>query len=80
MGIQKNASVVILGSGMNKVKLKIDNQVEPLALSVEHAAFMLGVSRSKAWAIVKTGELRSVRAGNRVLIPITAIHAFLGNE
>jgi excisionase family DNA binding protein len=61
------------------MKPKIE-PVQPLAVSVEHAGFMLGVSRSKAWALVKTGELRSVRAGDRVLIPITAIHTFLGDE
>jgi excisionase family DNA binding protein len=60
------------------MKPKIQS-VQPLAVGVEHAAIMLGISRSKAWAIVKTGELRSVRAGDRVLIPITAIHTFLGD-
>jgi excisionase family DNA binding protein len=61
------------------MKPKIE-PVQPLAVGVEHAAIMLGISRSKAWAIVKTGELRSVRAGERVLIPISAIHTFLGDE
>ena len=60
------------------MKPKIE-PVQPLSVGVEHAAFMLGVSRSMAWRMVNTGELRSVRAGNRVLIPITAIHAFLGD-
>jgi len=54
--------------------------VERSAVSVDAAAVMLSVSRSMAWRIVKSGELRSVRAGKRVLIPVTAIHEFLGDK
>jgi len=53
--------------------------IEKAAVSVESAAVMLSVSRSMCWRMVNSGELRSVRAGKRVLIPISAIFYFLGD-
>jgi len=51
----------------------------PSAVSVDTAGMLLSISRSTAWRIVNSGELRSVRAGKRVLVPMTAIYAFLGD-
>ena len=50
------------------------------AVSVEEAAIQLGVGRSLAWSLVKDGKLRSVKAGHRVLVPLTAIDEFLAGE
>lgn len=49
------------------------------AISVEEAAIQLGVGRSLAWSLVREGKLRSVRAGHRVLVPLTAIDEFLAS-
>ena len=51
--------------------------IERAAVSVEAAAVLLSVSRSMAWRMVNSGELRSVRAGKRVLVPMSAINEFL---
>jgi len=51
----------------------------PSAVSVDTAGMLLSISRSMAWRIVNSGELRSVRAGKRVLVPMTAIYEFLGD-
>ena len=53
--------------------------IERAAVSVEAAAVLLSVSRSMAWRMVNSGELRSVRAGKRVLVPMSAINGFLGD-
>jgi len=49
----------------------------PSAVSVDTAGMLLSISRSMAWRIIKSGELRSVRVGKRVLVPMTAINEFL---
>ncbi|MBR58335.1 MAG: hypothetical protein CMH54_09975 [Myxococcales bacterium] len=46
-------------------------------LSVLEAAKRIGISRSQAWRLVKSGEIRTVRAGTRVIVPVSAINAFL---
>jgi len=51
----------------------------PSAVSVDTAGMLLSISRSMAWRIIKSGELRSVRVGKRVLVPMTAINEFLGD-
>ena len=47
------------------------------ALSVEMAAQMLGISRSMGFKLIRRGELRSVKAGTRTLIPIAALDEFI---
>ena len=46
-------------------------------LSVEMAAQMLGISRSMGFKLIRRGELRSVKAGSRTLIPIAAVDEFI---
>ncbi|MEI7827629.1 MAG: helix-turn-helix domain-containing protein [Euryarchaeota archaeon] len=41
---------------------------EALTLSVEHAARLIGISRASAYRLVRSGELRAVRVGRRVLV------------
>ena len=50
---------------------------ERVALSVEEAAGRLGVSRSLIWKMVNQGTIRTVRAGHRVLVPVSAVEEFL---
>ena len=47
------------------------------ALSVEMAAEMLGISRSMVFKLIRNGELRSVKAGTRTLVPVAAIDEFI---
>jgi excisionase family DNA binding protein len=39
-----------------------------LTLSVEHAARLIGISRTTAYRMVRSGDLPAVRVGRRVLI------------
>ena len=52
--------------------------IKKSAVSVDDAGVLMSISRSLAWRMVRSGQLRSVRAGKRVLIPMTAIKDFLG--
>ena len=44
-----------------------------LCITVPEAAAMLGISRNHAYKVVGTGELPSIRFGNRILIPRVAL-------
>jgi single-strand DNA-binding protein len=53
---------------------------EPLAYSVEEAACLLGISRTKAYACVRTGQLRTIELGGRLLVPAVAVEELLGTD
>lgn len=56
-------------------------RVKRLAYSPEEAAEALGISRHLVYDLLRTGQLRSRKAGNRRLIRLRQIEAFLsGNE
>ena len=45
--------------------------------SVEEAAKVLHIGRTQAYRAVRSGELRSIRIGKRVLVPTQAITQLL---
>jgi excisionase family DNA binding protein len=53
------------------------HRIEPLAVSVEEAAQLLGIGRSLAYEAARRGELRTVRLGRRLLVPVAAIEHLL---
>ena len=55
-------------------------QSQPLTLNRAQAADRLGVSKSVFDGLVKSGRLRIIRAGRRMLIPETELSAFLERE
>ena len=55
-------------------------QSQPLTLNRAQAADRLGVSKSVFDGLVKSGRLRIIRAGRRMLIPETELKAFLERE
>jgi excisionase family DNA binding protein len=50
----------------------------PPTISVEHAAKLLGVSRSAAYRAVAAGQLPSLRLGRRIYVPTARLLAMLG--
>ena len=52
----------------------------PAALGVSEVAELLGVHRSSVYRALRAGELRSVRFGGRVLVPVAAIERLLGER
>lgn len=50
--------------------------VQRIALSVEESAAAVGLSPRFVWTLIERGELRTVRAGRRVLIPVEELTRF----
>jgi excisionase family DNA binding protein len=53
--------------------------MERLTVSLSEAARLLGISRSTAKTLVRQEQIKSVRVGRRVLIPLTTLNEFIGN-
>jgi excisionase family DNA binding protein len=51
-----------------------------LAVTVEEAAGLLGISRGLAYEMVRRGELPSLRLGRRLLVPRRRLLALVGAE
>ena len=49
----------------------------PMVLCVEALMPILGVGRNKAYELVRSGQIRSIKVGRRYLIPRNAIAEFL---
>lgn len=55
-------------------------ETKPLAVSLEQAGQMLGISRGLAYQMAKTGELPTVRIGQRrLVVPLASLEAMLEN-
>jgi excisionase family DNA binding protein len=52
----------------------------PKVLKVEEAARQLGIGRTLAYGLVRSGTLRSLKIGSRRLVPRTAIAEFLDRQ
>ena len=50
----------------------------PPTISVEHAAKLLGVSRSAAYRAAASGELPTITFGRRLLVPTSRLLEMLG--
>ena len=50
---------------------------EPLCLRIEEAARLLGISRSKAYQLVATGDISSVEIGGLRRVPRAALEAMV---
>jgi excisionase family DNA binding protein len=52
--------------------------VQPLTLTVEQAATVLGVARSTAYELVRTGDIDSIRLRRRIVVPVAHLADRLG--
>ncbi|MDB5711673.1 MAG: excisionase family binding protein [Sphingomonas bacterium] len=53
---------------------------EPLAVRIDVAATMIGLSRSKIYELIEEGAITSVKVGRSRLIPVASLHAFLAAQ
>jgi excisionase family DNA binding protein len=51
---------------------------EPLTLTVEDAARLLGISRGLAYEAARRGELPTIRLGRRLLVPTARLYELVG--
>ncbi len=52
----------------------------PLTLTVEQAATVLGIGRSTAYELVRTGDLKCIHLRRRIVIPVAHLAEWLGVE
>ena len=57
----------------------MDNTTLRRTVSVKEAARLLGVSRTTAYECVHRGEIRTIRLGRRILIPLNVIDDLLAS-
>lgn len=57
-----------------------EKQTQRLTLDVAEAAELLGLGRNTTYTLVRSGRLRSVRVGRRLVIPRSEVDAFLERE
>ena len=53
------------------------NQEDKLTYSVTEMADLLGIGRSKAYELVRSGTIPSLRLGRRIVVPKLALSRFL---
>ena len=53
---------------------------QPLTLTVEQAAEVLGVGRSTAYELVRSGDLKGIRLRRRIVVPVAHLAETLGVE
>jgi excisionase family DNA binding protein len=51
---------------------------QPLTITVEQAAQLLGVGRSTAYELVRNGDLKCIRLRRRIVVPVTHLAERLG--
>jgi excisionase family DNA binding protein len=54
-----------------------DSESPRLLITVEAAAELLSISRTRMYALIKAGEVMSVRVGRLRRIPVGALDAFM---
>ena len=54
-----------------------ENVQEPLAYNVRKARELAGIGRTKFYALIRSGELRTRRVGSRHLVPAEELKRFL---
>ncbi len=54
--------------------------MERRTLTMEEAAKALGISRTSAYALARSGELPVLRLGHRFVVPCAEFDAFLAGE
>jgi excisionase family DNA binding protein len=53
---------------------------QPLTLTVEQTAKLLGIGRSTAYELVRTGDIPSLRLGRRIVVPIGKLADQIGTR
>jgi len=51
--------------------------VTPILLNVDEAAAALRLSRSLLYKLIRSGQLRTVKAGRRRLVPVAALTEYV---
>jgi excisionase family DNA binding protein len=58
---------------------KFRGPVVPILYSVDEAATALRLSKSVLYELIRSGRLRTVKAGRRRLVPVTALTEYVAS-
>ena len=47
--------------------------IQPLTITVEQAALVLGIGRSTAYELVRSGDLKCIRLRRRIVVPVAQL-------
>ena len=51
--------------------------MQPLAISVTDAAQMIGIGKTRTWALIASGQLATVKIGRRTLVKVESLRALV---
>ena len=51
--------------------------MQPLTVSVSDAARMIGLGKTRTWALIASGQLATVKIGRRTLVKVESLHALV---
>jgi len=55
-------------------------QETPLAHQIPEACHRIGIARTSIYALIKSGEIRSIKVGARTLIPESELQRFIAKR
>jgi len=58
-------------------KADTSSEFSPITVRVPHAVAMLGLSRSKLYEFIKSGDIEVVKVGRSTLIPVDSLSNFI---
>lgn len=53
---------------------------DPISVRIPVAVQMTGISRTKLYALIKDGQIATVKIGTATLIPVEGLRAFIKNH
>lgn len=51
--------------------------MQPLTVSVSDAAQMIGLGKTRTWALIASGQLATVKIGRRTLVKVESLRALV---
>jgi len=76
LGNSITPSLAVLSWPMEK-PMEQKNQIEPLSVSVEDAARIVGFSRSSIYELIAKGEVKTFKIGRRRLVLMTELKSWV---
>jgi predicted DNA-binding transcriptional regulator AlpA len=68
--LQAGKTEVVIQELVDRLVLQAKTSDQPRAMPVKRYAAVHGVSASTIWRLIKRGELRSLRIGGRIVVPL----------
>lgn len=63
--------------GLDQSNHNLDRVVGPMAVSVDHAAKVLGIGATLAWRLIRDKKLKAIKVYGRTIVAVAEIEAFL---